>query len=65
MTLDDLNLEYWTAYYAAQAAHDHAISFDEEDENYDLDAILASLEQQESTIDSGQEDQWDTVIDEH
>ena len=64
LTLEDLELEYWTAYYAAQAARGANISFDDEDENYNLDAILADLEQQETAMDSDQ-DSWETIIDEH
>ena len=59
LTDADLLLEYWTAYYAAQAAKGEAISFEGEDDDYNLDAILAELEQ-----DSEDSDAWETVIDE-
>lgn len=50
-----MRLEYWTAYYAALAAKGEAVSFEGEDEDYNLDQILANL-------DSQNEDAWDTVI---
>lgn len=58
LTDQDLLLEYWTAYYAAQAAKGEAISFEGEDDDYDLDEILAKLDQD----DPGD---WETIIDEH
>lgn len=60
----DLLLEYWTAYYAALAAKGTAISFDEEDEDYDLDRILAELDDRAGDADADSND-WETVFEDH
>jgi hypothetical protein len=58
-----LALDYWTAYYAASAAKGEAISFDEEDDDYDLAAIEAELETRadQAAIDNPDPDQWEDV----
>lgn len=61
-------LEYWTAYYAAQAARGEAVSFEGEDDDYHLEAILARLEQDAENAENAENpenpDNWETVIDE-
>lgn len=61
LTSDELALDYWTAYYAASAAKGEAISFDEEDDDYDLAAIEAALEAQadQAAINNPDPDQWE------
>ena len=63
LTNDDLALEYWTAYYAASAARGDAISFEDEDDNYDLAAIEAALEAQanQAAIDNPDPNEWEEI----
>ena len=64
LTDADLLLEYWTAYYAAQAAKGEAISFEGEDDDYNLDAILAALEPDAENPDADNPDDWEMIVDE-
>lgn len=57
LTEQDLLLEFWTAYYAAQNAKGEAISFEGEDDDYDLNAILQQLDQ-----DADNPDAWEPVF---
>lgn len=67
LTPADLLLEYWTAYYAAQAARGETLSFEGEDDDYDLDAILAQLAAQDAEANEAAaadpDDAWEPVID--
>ena len=55
-------LDYWTAYYAASAAKGEAISFEDEDDDYDLAAIEAALEAQaDQDAINDPDDQWEDV----
>lgn len=56
-------LDYWTAYYAASAAKGENISFEDEDDDYDLAAIEAALEAQadQDAINDPDPDQWEDV----
>ena len=66
LSTDDLALEFWTAYYAESAAKGEAISFEDEDDEYDLAAIEAALEARERQADQAamndpDPEQWEVI----
>ena len=64
LTSDELALDYWTAYYAASAAKGENISFEDEDDDYDLAAIESELEAQadQSALHDENPDAWEDVL---